>query len=109
MNFIAVLVMFHMKEPDSWLERVLLKVLNWKQIARLLFVSPVNGKKGLRKEITKVREGERCAVVGKQVHSNLWGPAPVESINWKKYYVSFTDDYSQYTNVYFLTTKDEAF
>ena len=39
----------------------------------------------------------------------MWGPAPVESINRKKYYVSFTDDYSRYTNVYFLTTKDEAF
>jgi len=65
--------------------------------------------KGLKKEIMKVREGERCAVVGKQVHSDLWGPAPVESINQKKYYVSFTDDYSRYMNVYFLTTKDEAF
>ena len=39
----------------------------------------------------------------------MWGPAPVESINHKRYYVSFTDDYSRYTNIYFLHTKDETF
>ena len=50
--------------------------------------------KGLRKEIVKVREGERSTGIGEQVHSDLWGPAPVKSINQKKYYVSFTDDYS---------------
>jgi hypothetical protein len=65
--------------------------------------------KGTRKAIVKVREGERAAAVGDEVHSDLWGPAPVETINRKRYYVSFTDDYSRYTNVYFLQTKDETF
>ena len=65
--------------------------------------------KGERKSITKVREGERRTAVGDEVHSDLWGPAPVESINHKRYYVSFTDDYSRYTQVYFLHTKDETF
>jgi transposase InsO family protein len=65
--------------------------------------------KGERKSITKVREGKRHTAVGDEVHSDLWGPAPVESINHKRYYVSFTDDYSRYTTVYFLHTKDETF
>jgi len=65
--------------------------------------------KGERKSVTKVREGERRTAVGDEIHSDLWGPAPVESINHKRYYVSFTDDYSRYTKVYFLHTKDETF
>ena len=62
-----------------------------------------------RKVVTKVREGERCTAVGDEIHSDLWGESPVESIGKKKYYISFTDDYSRYTTVYFLRTKDEAF
>ena len=65
--------------------------------------------KGERRSVIKVREGERCSAVGDEVHSNLWGPAPVESINHKCYYISFTDDHSRYTNIYFLHTKDETF
>jgi transposase InsO family protein len=65
--------------------------------------------KGERKEVYKVRENERRTTIGDEIHSDLWGPAPVESINHKRYYVSFTDDYSRYTNVYFLHTKDETF
>ena len=56
--------------------------------------------KGERKSVQKIREGERRTAVGDEIHSDLWGPAPVESINHKRYYVSFTDDYSRYTNIY---------
>ena len=65
--------------------------------------------KGVRKVIMKVREGGRCPAVGDEVHSNLWGPAPVESIGCKRYYFSFMDDHSRYMNIYFLHSKDEAF
>ena len=65
--------------------------------------------KGMRKQMLKVREDERRTTVGDEVHSDLWGKAPVESINRKLYYVTFTDDYSQYMNVYFLRDKDEIF
>ena len=65
--------------------------------------------KGERKVVYKVRENQRRTAIGDEVHSDLWGPAPVESINHKRYYVSFTDDYSRYTNIYFLHTKDETF
>src|SRR5271155_296226 len=65
--------------------------------------------KGERKAIVRVRDERRTTTVGEEIHSDLWGPAPVETINHKRYYISFTDDYSRYSNVYFLNAKDEAF
>ena len=65
--------------------------------------------KGHRKPIQKVREDERAAAVGDEIHSDLWGPAPVETINRKEFFISFTDDHSRYTTVYLIYKKDEAF
>ncbi|GJS76576.1 retrovirus-related pol polyprotein from transposon TNT 1-94 [Tanacetum coccineum] len=42
------------------------------------------------------------------IHMDLCGPMRVESINDKKYILVIVDDYSRYTWVYFLRTKDEA-
>ncbi|GJY42815.1 retrovirus-related pol polyprotein from transposon TNT 1-94 [Tanacetum coccineum] len=42
------------------------------------------------------------------IHMDLCGPMRVESINGKKYILVIVDDYSRYTWVYFLHTKDEA-
>jgi hypothetical protein len=36
-----------------------------------------------RKPITRVHKGQRTTEVGGEIHSNLWGPAPVETINRK--------------------------
>ena len=65
--------------------------------------------KGQRKPIQKVRVEERATAVGEEVHSDIWGPATVETINRKQYFISFTDDYSQFSNVYLVRKKDEAF
>ena len=65
--------------------------------------------KGERKAIVQVHEGQRTTEIGGEIHSDLWGPAPVEIINQKLYYISFTDDFSRFTTVYFLHTKDKAF
>ncbi|KAF8237928.1 hypothetical protein L208DRAFT_1050518, partial [Tricholoma matsutake] len=50
--------------------------------------------KGVRKEIQKTYDGDHAAVISDKVHSDLWGPAPIETINRKEYYVSFTNDHS---------------
>ncbi|GJY84355.1 retrovirus-related pol polyprotein from transposon TNT 1-94 [Tanacetum coccineum] len=42
------------------------------------------------------------------IHMDLCGPMRVASINGKKYIIVIVDDYSRYTWVYFLRTKDEA-
>ncbi len=45
---------------------------------------------------------------GAEVHSDVWGPSVIKSINNHSYYVSFTNDYSRYSLVAFLCTKDET-
>ncbi|GJZ20592.1 retrovirus-related pol polyprotein from transposon TNT 1-94 [Tanacetum coccineum] len=42
------------------------------------------------------------------LHMDLCGPMRVASINGKKYILVIVDDYSRYTWVYFLRTKEEA-
>ena len=50
--------------------------------------------KATQKAAPKVKESEnsRAEVFGGEVHSDLWGKAPVESRGGKLYYVTFIDD-----------------
>jgi Reverse transcriptase (RNA-dependent DNA polymerase)/Integrase core domain/GAG-pre-integrase domain len=64
--------------------------------------------KATRKSVPKLREGARAEVFGGEVHSDLWGKAPVESRGGKKYYVTFIDDKTRLTHLYLLKTKDET-
>ena len=43
------------------------------------------------------------------VHSNISGMMPVNSLGGYLYYLTFTDDYSRKTWIYFLKKKDEVF
>jgi hypothetical protein len=43
------------------------------------------------------------------IHSDVCGPIPSSSISGYVYYVSFINDYSRKTLVYFLKSKDEVF
>nr|GEV43558.1 putative ribonuclease H-like domain-containing protein [Tanacetum cinerariifolium] len=43
-----------------------------------------------------------------RLHMDLFGPTFVKSLNKKSYYLVFTDDYSRFTWVFFLATKDET-
>nr|GFA72774.1 hypothetical protein [Tanacetum cinerariifolium] len=42
------------------------------------------------------------------LHMDLYGPMRIESINGKRYVLVVVDDYSRYTWVFFLHSKDEA-
>ena len=42
------------------------------------------------------------------LHVDLFGPTPVDSLGAKKYCLVIVDDYSRYTWVYFLKSKDET-
>ena len=64
--------------------------------------------KATQKPVPKMREGERVDVFGGEVHSDVWGPAPVESKGGRRYYVTFIDDKSWLTTLYLLKTKDEV-
>jgi hypothetical protein len=41
------------------------------------------------------------------VHSDLWGSSPIVSKNDFRYYVHFVDEFSKFSWIYFLRTKDE--
>jgi hypothetical protein len=43
------------------------------------------------------------------VHSDVWGPASLESFDGYKYYVTFIDDFTRITFVYLLKFKHEVF
>ena len=43
-----------------------------------------------------------------EVHTNLWGPSPTQSLGGRKYYIAFTDDSIHYTMLTILQSKDEA-
>ena len=51
------------------------------------------------------RATEKLAIV----HTDLCGPMPVMSLNNAKYLLTFIDDYTRKTFIYFLKTKDEVF
>lgn len=42
------------------------------------------------------------------VHTDLCGPMQTMTPNGKRYYLTMIDDYSRYTEVYFLRNKSEA-
>jgi len=60
------------------------------------------------KPITKVRQGERASQFRQEVHTDLWGPAPVPTLGGRHYYVSFTDDKTSLTYLHLLCQKSEA-
>ena len=62
-----------------------------------------------RKAIRKEREAPPAQAFAEEIHTDVWGPSPTDSLGGRRYYVTFTDDYSRYTVVNILRTKDQAF
>ena len=54
------------------------------------------------------KSGHADKVLG-LVHSDLWGPAPVQTITGTRYVITFTDDKSRWVCVAFLKRKSDAF
>jgi hypothetical protein len=65
--------------------------------------------KTTRKPIQKTRIAPRAKEFGGEIHSDVWGPSPVQTIDKHSYYVSFTDDYTRWTTIYLMKTKSEVF
>lgn len=62
-----------------------------------------------RKAISKPAECEAKGAIGDEIHTDVWGPASVETPQHKKYYVSFTDETSRYTVVVLMHAKSGTF
>jgi hypothetical protein len=41
------------------------------------------------------------------IHSDVWGPSPINSIGGSRYFVVFVDDYSRYSWVFLMSSRDE--
>jgi hypothetical protein len=61
------------------------------------------------KPIVKEHSAPQATSFREEVHTDVWGPSPTQSLGGKKYYVTFTDDYSCYMHTQSLHTKDETF
>ena len=61
------------------------------------------------KAIHKEREAPPVQAFGEEIHTDIWGPSPNNSLGGRRYYVTFTDNYSRYTKVDILCTKDQMF
>ncbi len=59
--------------------------------------------------VLKVHQGDGASTFGKEIHSDVWGPSRVETINGQKYFISFIDDCSCLTRIYLLRKKSESF
>ncbi|GJZ93907.1 retrovirus-related pol polyprotein from transposon TNT 1-94 [Tanacetum coccineum] len=66
----------------------------------------VNGKKQERNPIANAEPSTNEKL--QMLYMDLYGPMLVESINKKRYILVIVDDYSRFTWVKFLRTKDEA-
>jgi hypothetical protein len=63
--------------------------------------------KAMRKQIRKEHEAPLADTFGAEVHTDLWGPSPVPSLGGRAYYVTFTNDYSCFTKLIILQSKDQ--
>ena len=54
------------------------------------------------------QSSKKNTVLLKRIHSDVCGPMRTESIGGAKYCVTFMDDYSRWTEVRFMRSKDEV-
>ena len=65
--------------------------------------------KAHHKLIGKVRVEPRASNIGNEVHSDVWGPSPIQTIGGCEYYTTYTDDNSAFSHIYLLHHKSETF
>ena len=64
--------------------------------------------KTTRKPIQKTRNNPRAKQFGGEIHSDVWGPSPIQTIDKQEYYVSFTDDFTRWTTIFLMKKKSEV-
>jgi transposase InsO family protein len=66
-------------------------------------------KLGKNKSLPFPLQGSRASTCFEIIHYDVWGMSPVLSHAQFKYFVTFIDDYSRFTWVYFLRSKADVF
>jgi hypothetical protein len=75
----------------------------------LLICNACKQAKLMHKPIQKEHEALLAGAFGTEVYADLWGPSPVPLLGGRRYNVMFTDDYSCFTCLTLLCTKDKTF
>jgi transposase InsO family protein len=65
--------------------------------------------KQTRLKIAKTHSTPRSHHIGEVIHTDLGGPMEMPSIGGAKYYLTFLDDYSRMSFIYFIKEKSETF
>jgi hypothetical protein len=91
------------------IEKNIVLGLNWDGKSEPSFCTVCAKAKPTRKPIPKERADFEARALGDKIHSDVWGPATPQSYNGKRYYVSFTDDYTRWTVIYCISQKSEVF
>ena len=63
--------------------------------------------KNIKNPFLKIEIKTKCTL--EVIHSDVCGPMPSISLSGYEYYVTFIDDYSRKTWIYFLKNKSEVF
>ena len=63
----------------------------------------------MHKPIGKICDPLQQAKLSDEVHMHLWGPSPVQTGGHSRYYASFTDDYTCFTQLYLQKAKSDTF
>lgn len=88
-----------------------------RQILKLCSISDKSNERGDFCEACKYGKAHRLPYQASQfqankplelIHSDLWGPAPLQSTNGFQYYVAFLDDDSRFTWIYRLKSKGKT-
>jgi len=75
-----------------------------------LFCTGCTHGKFFRKPIPRTSKKQRSTTAPLQlIHSDVCGPFPVRSRGGRRYFVSFLDDYTRFSKVYFISKKSEVF
>ena len=61
------------------------------------------------KAIGKERVATWASNIGDEVHSDVWGPSPMQTIGGHEYYTTYTDGNSSFSHLYLLCLKSETF
>ena len=70
---------------------------------------PCARSKAAEKPFPKASATPRATEYGGRVHSDVWGPAPVQSIGRREYMMTFTDEHTREVSLFFLAKKSDAF
>ena len=64
--------------------------------------------KATQKSFPKMSTKENIKAYGDKIMADVWGPAELESLDYKKFYLLFQDQHSHEEHIYFMAKKSEA-